>query len=119
MAGDNGTPVYDIIIPQGSTYTLQITWRDSANALINLTGYTARMMARTEAAATATIFSLTSASEITLGGVAGTVLITIPAASTLALTAGDYVYDLEVVSGGGLVYRLVKGRCTVDAEVTR
>jgi hypothetical protein len=56
---------------------------------------------------------------ITLGGTAGTVDLLISAANTASLTAGQYVYDLELVSGGGVVTRLLEGNFKVSAEVTR
>jgi hypothetical protein len=61
----------------------------------------------------------TSNSRITLGGTAGTVDLLVPAATTANLTAGLYVYDLELVSGGGEVTRLIEGNFNVRAEVTR
>jgi hypothetical protein len=36
-----------------------------------------------------------------------------------AVTAKTYVYDLELVSGAGVVTRLVMGTFTVRREVTR
>lgn len=65
--------------------------------------------------------STTAGSEgtITLGGTAGTVDLLISAANTASLTAGQYVYDLELVSGGGVVTRLLEGNFKVSAEVTR
>jgi hypothetical protein len=56
---------------------------------------------------------------LTLGGAAGTIVITLTATQTAALTAGNYVYDLELVSGAGVVTRLVQGNVTVTAEITR
>jgi hypothetical protein len=61
----------------------------------------------------------TENSRITLGGTAGTVDLLITAANTASLTAGQYVYDLELVSGGGVVTRLLEGNFKVTAEVTR
>jgi len=37
---------YNILIDQGATYTLAITYKDSAGAAINLTNYTAAMQLR-------------------------------------------------------------------------
>ena len=42
----------------------------------------------------------------------------ISAASTASLVPAKYTYDLELVSSGGVVTRLVKGTVTVVAEVT-
>lgn len=105
---------------QGATLKRTITWTDPAKTPINLTGYTARMHVRTAANAASTILELTTEnSRIALGGTAGTVSLTVAANVTTSLTPGLYVYDLEVVSGGGEVTRLVEGNFNVKAEVTR
>ena len=66
-----------------------------------------------------TILSLTQSAGLTLGGVAGTIIIALTATQTAALVAGNYVYDLELASSGGVVTRLVQGTLAVSAEVTR
>ena len=105
---------------QGATLKRTITWTNPAKAPINLTGFTARMQVRTAANAASTILELTTENgRISLGGVAGTVNLTVAANVTANLTPSLYVYDLEVVSGGGEVTRLVEGNFNVKAEVTR
>jgi hypothetical protein len=42
----------------------------------------------------------------------------LPAATTTNITPGNYVYDLEIVTGSA-VQRLIEGTATVRAEVTR
>jgi microcompartment protein CcmL/EutN len=49
----------------------------------------------------------------------GTVRLKVDAATTAALTAGDYVYDLEITAPNGDVTRLVEGKFKVKPEVTR
>lgn len=111
---------FDITINQGETFQLTLTWKDSAGTAIDLTGYSARMQVRETYSSSSTIVSLTQASGITLGGAAGTIAILISAATTAALTAPfSGVYDLELVSGAGIVTRLVQGTATVSPEVTR
>ena len=111
---------YDLEIKQGATLSLTATWRDSAGTAVNLTGYTARMQVRSTYDSSTTILSLTSSSGITLGGVAGTIAITASATVTAALTAPwSGVWDLELVSGGGEVTRLLEGAASVSPEVTR
>ena len=111
---------YDLEIKQGATLSLTATWKDSTDTPVNLTGYTARMQVRSTYDATSTILSLTSGSGITLGGSAGTIAITASATVTAALTAPwAGVWDLELVSGGGVVTRLLEGAASVSPEVTR
>jgi hypothetical protein len=78
------------------------------------------MQVRTAANAESTILALTTENgRISLGGTAGTVSLNVAANVTANLTPGLYVYDLEVVSGGGEVTRLIEGNFNVKAEVTR
>jgi hypothetical protein len=67
-----------------------------------------------------TIVELTTSNgRMTLGGAAGTIALAITATDTTTLAAGQYVYDMEMVSSGGEVTRLLEGRATISAEVTR
>jgi hypothetical protein len=115
--------LYNITCQQGATLQRQLTWTDSARDAYNLTGYTARMQVRDNVSSNTIVIALSttagSGGTITLGGTAGTVDLLIPAANTTTLTAGQYVYDLELVSGGGVVTRLLEGNFKVTAEVTR
>jgi hypothetical protein len=111
--------VYDITAEQGANYTATLTYRDSANTLINITGYTARMQVRKTIGSATPYLSLTNTSGITLGGAAGTVAIAISAATLASVPAGNYVYDLELISGAGVVVRLISGDFIVTGEVTR
>jgi len=109
-----------LTINQGATWPFKAIWKDNLGNLINLTGYTARLQVRATYDSSSTILSLTSAAGITLGGAAGTIAITASATTTAALTAPfSGVYDLELVSGGGEVTRLLEGTATVSPEVSR
>jgi len=111
---------YHITCDQGATLKRTLTWTNQARVAYNLTGYTARMQVRETATASSIILELTTANNrITLGGTAGTINILVAANVTAALTPGLYVYDLELVSGGGEVTRLIEGNFKVKAEVTR
>ena len=112
---------YDMTVYQGANFDITLTWEtgDPATA-VNLTGYTGRMQLRPSVDSPTTTLSLTTSNgRMALGGSAGTIALTISAADTAALSAGYYVYDLELVSPGTVVTRLVEGRVTVSAEVTR
>ena len=110
---------YLITAEQGATFNRVLTWKNSANVLVNLTGYTARMQVREDYFSTTTALTLTTEnSRIVLGGALGTITLTVPATDMAAMSAGNYVYDLELISGSN-VTRLVQGTFTVNAEVTR
>jgi hypothetical protein len=110
---------YDLLIEQGATFSQVITYKDSGVA-VNLQGFTARMQVRaTLEAATALIELTTANGRIALGGTAGTITLSISATDTEALPSGRGVYDLELVSGSGIVTRLLQGVCTISRNVTR
>jgi len=103
---------------QGANFDYQLTWTVGGSA-VNLTGYSSRMQVRQYADSTATVFSFVNGTGITLGGTAGTIALAAVATATSAVEAGQYVYDLELVSGAGYVTRLVEGNFVVYAEVSR
>ena len=109
---------YNIKVEQGATFILDFTIKTGSTPW-NLTNYTARMQVRTSVNATTTLLSITNSDYITLGGSAGTVAISVPATVTDDLIAGRHVYDFELVSSGGQVWRVLEGKFTVSPEVTR
>jgi hypothetical protein len=55
---------------------------------------------------------------MSLGGDTGVITLTLTATQTAEITENG-VYDLELVSAGGSVTRLLKGSFRLDREVTR
>jgi hypothetical protein len=108
---------YNITAYQGATYDLNLTYAIAGTA-VNLTGYTAAMDVRENTASTGTILRFTNGSGITLGGTAGTILVTATASTMGSALAGSYVYDLELNSGSQ-VTRLIQGSFKILAEVTK
>lgn len=96
---------------------MELVWTDENGTPIDLTGYTARMQARTSHDSTTTFISLTSASGITLGGVTGEVTITMTPTQTAAITQ-EGVWDIEFVNGS-YVARPLEGNVLLAKEVTR
>lgn len=110
---------WNILIEQGATFDTTLTWKDEAGTPVNLTGYTARMQIRPEVGSSTVTLDLTTANgRIALGGAAGTIRLTIDAATTAALLPSVQVHDLELVVGS-TVTRLLRGSVTIDPEVTR
>lgn len=109
---------YNIKVEQGATFLLDFTIKTGTTPW-NLTGYSARMQVRTSVNASTTLLSITNSDYITLGGSLGTVAISVPASITDDLIAGRHVYDFELVSGAGQVWRVLEGKFTVSPEVTR
>ena len=111
---------FDFTIEQGATFHLGMTWKIDT-VPVNLTNWTARLQARVDVEDTETILSLTTdaGGGITLGGAAGTITLDRNATQTALLQTGQFVYDLELISGVSTVTRLLQGQLTISAEVTR
>lgn len=81
-----------MLIEQGATFTAHLTWSVDATP-VDLTGYTARAHVRSMVTSAVPLAALTVGDGITLGGPAGTILLTISAADTALLPAP---LDLQV-----------------------
>ena len=103
---------------QGETFSTVVTW-DIDGELVDLTGYSARMQLRKKYSSAEAAISLDEASGLELGGVAGTIDVVIEAATSSAVPAIKYVYDLELESAGGVVKRLLEGTFTLTPEVSK
>ena len=106
----------------GADYSMVVSvFTDETNTtLLNLTGYTARMMLKTGYNAATPAISLTSPSGgLVIDGPNGTMTVTMTSAQTTLLTDPSYVYDLEIVSPGGQVTRVLQGTFMVSPEVTK
>ena len=110
---------YGMTVYAGADFDRTFTITQGGTAL-NLVGYTSAMMVRDAVDGTATpLLSLTSGSGITLGGTAGTILISVTNAQSAAIPAGSYAYDLEIISGSTAVTRILQGSFSVSGNVTR
>lgn len=106
------------VCPQGSTFRRTLTYTLD-NAPIDLSGYSARLQVREAHYSTESLIALVSGDGLTIGGSAGTIDILINDSDTSDLPAGTHVYDLEIISSGNIVDRLIEGNFTVTPEVTR
>lgn len=109
---------YSVEVDKGSVFRLIFTIKTN-EAPWNLTGYTAEMKIRKNSSTGTVLKTLTTAnSGVTLGGTAGTVTVAMSSNETDVLPVGRHVYDLELVSGGGEVHRVLEGRLLVNRGVT-
>jgi isopentenyl diphosphate isomerase/L-lactate dehydrogenase-like FMN-dependent dehydrogenase len=82
--------------------------------------YIGRAMFReTPESATVALSLSTANGGVVISAAGGLVTLSASAASMSAITAGRYVYDLEIESSTGSVKRLVEGVAKVSREVTR
>lgn len=111
---------HHFIIEQGATFKHTLTLKDSADALINLTGYSAEMDLRKNQDDASEIITLTVAnSRITMGGSAGTIVLEISASDTNSLSVGDGVYDIDLTDSNGKVDRILEGTYSIRGNVSR
>ena len=111
---------WNFTIDQGAEFDRTLTWKDDNGALIDLTGFTGDMQARFKVGDAATLFQIsTTNAKMILGGAAATIQLKLSAADTRVLSIASGVHDLEMVSSGGKVTRLLQGKVTLDLEVTR
>ena len=109
--------VKNLVIDQGTTYSLTITVSDYNGNAIDLDGYTLRSQLRKSYGATSyTSFTVTAAEDTTTGELT----ISLSASQTSALKAGRYVYDVEIVAPvteDSTVTRVLEGIITVSPQV--
>ena len=109
----------DLCLPQGQTLQQSFRYK-SDDVVVNLTNYTGRAMFRETPDSATVALSLTTANGgVVISAAGGLVTLSASAASMSAITAGRYVYDVEIESASGVVKRLVEGVAKVSREVTR
>ena len=108
---------YNMICPQGATFSKTITWKID-DIPVDLTGYTARLQAKdSRALDRAPLFSITTENGgIFLGGISGSIDLVINAIETSEFYPKEYLYNLELISSN-IVYRLLEGKFVVTQEV--
>lgn len=121
---------YNIEFFQGSTFSLNLTVKNSNGSLKDLTSHTARMQIRPAYNSSVVTESLsTSNGEITINTTTSVLSLELSAARTANIAVDlngsnnpprtKYVYDLELIDGASKVSKLLFGEVMVYAEVTR
>ena len=107
----------NIVIDQGTTFSTSVTVSAANGSVLSLAGYSAAAQLRKSYSATnSTPFDVTIAAN----SQTGVLTLAMPANTTQSLTAGRYVYDLEIYTAGNTsVTRVVEGIVTVTPGVTR
>lgn len=106
----------NIVIDQGADFSTTITVTDDAEVPVDLTGYTGSGQIRKH-------YTSNTATDITVNfdspRSSGKVTLSLGRATTSAMEAGRYVYDVEITSPSDIRSRLVEGIATITPEVTR
>jgi hypothetical protein len=126
---------YSFTIEQGTTVDFEIQYKDSNGNPVNLTGYSGRMMIRSNYANDNPTTYLTLSSSRNPDGTglnfsgsngstpptSGSIGIYIAACTSSALTFTTAKYDLEIYSGSGAcpyTVRLLEGNISLSKQVT-
>ena len=112
--------IVPLVIEQGSTYEMSFVWANDAAGTepIDLTGVSMRMQVRQKQQGTVLV-DITSPTDIALGGLTGTVEVTISDEVTSLLPLKKCVYDMEAEMPDGKVYRVIEGTVTVRPNITQ
>jgi hypothetical protein len=123
----SSTGTYNLSIDQGATYERTFVWKagvcvgqGTVGAVpipVDLTGYTAELQIRSYNMPTAPLL-YDATPDIVLGGVNGTIQLTIDATDTVAMTWYSGFYDLKLTDSSGVVTRLLKGKVTISPAVS-
>ena len=106
---------YNIVAEQGATFNLNFRV-ETAGVPWDLTSYTFAMQVRRSTSSNTTLLNVTSATMTS----AGHVSVSVPATTMNTVSAGRWVYDIELTAGtGGEVTRILEGRFIVTPQVTR
>ena len=107
--------ISNLTIDQGTTFTASIDCTAADNSPLNLTGYTvAAQLRKTYDSTTKTDFTAIIANATT-----GRLQISLTPVQTGALSAGRYVYDVEITDLSGIITRVVEGQVEITPGVTR
>jgi hypothetical protein len=111
--------IYNITCEQGSTFTRTFTIQNPDGTIYPLSTFKARMHIRRDVDSTTAMFNATTENGcIEIEPTVGEIIVDLTAAQTATLTRNG-VYDLEIYTDDGLVYKVVKGLFRVEKEVTR
>ena len=129
---------YNIVIEEGSTFTLDLIYKNSSGVQQDLSGsYEARMQIRDSPGGDLIDSSNSSPGNIAIGSVAqngtytagagnlgnatatATIRVGIPANITATYDFDTAFYDLELVSGSTTVERVIEGTVKLSREITQ
>lgn len=115
----------DLLIKQGSTFTMPFAVLNEDGTPKDLTGFTVRAQIRRTVKSTSA--TKTFAALVDPVPSSGRFVLTLSATETAGITAGDspaspdsrFVWDLEMEGPGGVVLPLAYGAAVIHPEVTR
>ena len=111
---------YCFTIDQGTDLRVPFVLKNADGTLVNLTGCAVRMQLRKNFYADEAVDTLSTGNgRITMSPSEGRFELVFPNSVTAGYPVQTLVYDIELVSSGGEVRRIVEGKASVTPEVTR
>ena len=108
---------YNLVCDQATTFNFQFQIKNDSTPW-DLTGYSGTMTVRPfVGASTTTVVASTANGAMVLTALTGRINVTLSAATTAAISAGRYSYDL-VLDSGAEVTRILEGKFIVTGAVT-
>lgn len=108
----------DIEVAQGADTDINITYKLNGT-VVNLTGFTAKLQVRRNYNTAVLLELNTVGSTITVGSASPNIVLKFGHVVTSAMSIlDDMIYDLEVVSGGGFITKVVRGKFSILQEIT-
>jgi hypothetical protein len=117
---------YAMLIEQGATLDLELLYKDSTNAPIDVSAYTGKLQIKSDYAdnSPTTYLSLTNpvvngtGIDFATSGSAGVIGIKISSTDTNTLTFDTALYDFEITDTNSVVTRLLQGTVQLSKQVT-
>ncbi len=104
----------NLLVDQGSTFVTTLNLTDADDNALDLSSYTGSAQLRKHYTS-----SNSTSFTVSLGGTTGVVTLSLTANATANLTAGRYMYDVEIADASSSVTRVVEGIVTVTPNITR
>ena len=109
---------YNFSFVQGDTWTTAPQWKING-FYVDVSGYTAKLTVRKSPSSATSVFEFsTSNGRITVGSIDGKFTLTAVPADTASVPAGNYVYDFDIVSSGGVSTTILSGGFQVIKQVS-
>ncbi len=107
--------ISNLYIDQGTDFNVTVDVTNTDGSVLNLSNYTAvSQIRKTYGSSTVSATFATS-----IAAAQGQVTLTLTDTQTAGLTAGRYVYDLNITSSAGTTTRVVEGQVVLTPGVTR
>lgn len=112
------TPIHNFTITQGADLSHQLTWQDANKAPIDVTGYTARLIAKENDATDPILIDLTEVNGgIVVGNTNGTFTVVMSEIATAALDFDRANYEIYITSPASFKTRFIQGVITLSKEL--